>query len=315
MNIAVSACLLGEKVRFDGGHKHDRFVTDELGRYASFVPFCPEAIAFGTPRPSIRLVNMEDGYNIISNKNGTNLTKELQDKSYQELHKIAGTNLSGIIFKSKSPSCGMGSAKAYLENGFADSKADGIFVAICKEKFPLLPMEEEGRLQDDWLRENFIMQLFAYDSIEKLKESKPDMRAVVDFHTKNKFLLQAKDEKIYRVLGNIVGNHENLPLNELFANYEYNFKVAIAQKSSIKRNRNVLEHMSGFFKNELSSEEKEVLHEQIDEYAKKIVPIIVPLSTIKLYAKKHKTAYLLGQTFLEPYPKELALRSSLLSSK
>jgi len=315
VNIAVSACLLGEKVRFDGGHKHDRFVTDELGRYASFVPFCPEAIAFGTPRPSIRLVNMEDGYNIISNKNGTNLTKELQDKSYQELHKIAGTNLSGIIFKSKSPSCGMGSAKAYLENGFADSKADGMFVAICKEKFPLLPMEEEGRLQDDWLRENFIMQLFAYDSIEKLKESKPDMRAVVDFHTKNKFLLQAKDEKLYRVLGNIVGNHENLPLDELLTNYEYNFKVAIAKKSSIKRNRNVLEHMSGFFKNELSSEEKEVLHEQIEEYAKKIVPLIVPLSTIKLYAKKHKTAYLLGQTFLEPYPKELALRSSLLSSK
>lgn len=315
MNIAVSACLLGEKVRFDGGHKHDRFVTDELGKYASFVPFCPEAIAFGTPRPSIRLVNMEDGYNIVSNKNGTNLTKELQDKSYQELHKIAGTNLSGIIFKSKSPSCGIGSAKAYLENGFADSKADGMFVAICKEKFPLLPMEEEGRLQDDWLRENFIMQLFAYDAIEKLKESKPDMKAVVDFHTKNKFLLQAKDEKLYRVLGNIVGNHENLPFDELLANYEYNFKVAIAKKSSIKRNRNVLEHMSGFFKNELSSEEKEVLHEQIEEYAKKIVPLIVPLSTIKLYAKKHKTAYLLGQTFLEPYPKELALRSSLLSSK
>ncbi|MGE0737983.1 YbgA family protein [Sulfurimonas sp.] len=315
MNIAVSACLLGEKVRFDGGHKHDRFVTDELGKYASFVPFCPEAIAFGTPRPSIRLVNMEDGYNIISNKNGTNLTKELQDKSYQELHKIAGKNLSGIIFKSKSPSCGMGSAKAYLENGFADSKADGMFVAICKEKFPLLPMEEEGRLQDDWLRENFIMQLFAYDAIEKLKESKPDMKAVVDFHTKNKFLLQAKDEKLYRVLGNIVGNHENLTVETLFANYEYNFKVAIAKKSSIKRNRNVIEHMSGFFKNELSSEEKEILHEQIEEYAKKIVPIIVPLSTIKLYAKKHKTAYLLGQTFLEPYPKELALRSSLLSSK
>ncbi|MDP2893114.1 MAG: DUF523 and DUF1722 domain-containing protein [Sulfurimonas sp.] len=315
MNIAVSACLLGEKVRFDGGHKHDRFVTDELGRYASFVPFCPEAIAFGTPRPSIRLVNMEDGYNIISNKNGTNLTKELQDRSYQELHKIAGTNLSGIIFKSKSPSCGMGSAKAYLENGFADSKADGMFVAICKEKFPLLPMEEEGRLQDDWLRENFIMQLFAYDSIQMLKESKPDMRAVVDFHTKNKFMLQAKDEKIYRVLGNIVGNHENLPLNELFANYEYNFKVAISKKSSIKKNRNVLEHLSGFFKNELSKVEKENLHEQIEEYAKKLIPIIVPLSTIKLYAKKYEVEYLLGQTFLEPYPKELALRSSLLSSK
>ena len=117
------------------------------------------------------------------------------------------------------------------------------------------------------------------------------------------------------MLGNIVGNHENLPFQELFANYEHNFKVAIAKKSSIKRNRNVLEHMAGFFKNELSRVEKESLHEQIDDYAKKIVPIITPLSTIKLYAKKQNTAYLLGQTFLEPYPKELALRSSLLSSK
>lgn len=315
MNIAVSACLLGEKVRFDGGHKHDRFVTDELGRYASFVAFCPEAIAFGTPRPSIRLVNHEDKISVISNKTAEDLTPQLQEKSYFEANKIAAANLRGIIFKSKSPSCGMGSAKSYMENGYADSKTDGVFVTICREKFPLLPMEEEGRLQDMWLRENFVMQLFAYDAIEKLKESKPDMKSIVDFHTRNKFLLQAKDEKLYRVLGNIVANHEKLPLETLFENYAYNFKVAIAQKSSIKRNRNVLEHMSGFFKNELSSEEKEVLHEQIDEYAKKIVPLIVPLSTIKLYAKKHKTAYLLGQTFLEPYPKELALRSSLLSSK
>lgn len=315
MKIAVSACLLGEEVRFDGGHKHDRFVTDELGKYASFISFCPEAIAFGTPRPSIRLVNKEDSYRVISNKNGDDLTNELQDKSYQEFRKIVQNDLSGIIFKSKSPSCGMGSTKAYLENGFADSKADGLFVAICKEKFPLLPMEEEGRLQDDWLRENFIMQLFAYNSFEVLKKSNPTIKMLVDFHTKNKFLLQAKDEKIYRVLGNIVGNHEKLPFDELLSNYEYSFKVAISKKSSIGRNRNVLEHMSGFFKNELSSVEKETLHEQIEEYAQKIVPIVVPLSTIKLYAKKYNNEYLLGQVFLDPYPKELALRSSLLSSK
>ncbi len=315
MKIAVSACLLGEKVRFDGGHKNDRFITDELGKYASFAPFCPEAIAFGTPRPSIRLVNKESDYRVISNKNGDDLTDELIEKSYQEFYKIVQNDLSGIIFKSKSPSCGMGSAKAYLENGFADSKADGVFVAICKEKFPLLPMEEEGRLQDDWLRENFIMQLFAYNSFEVLKKSNPTIKMLVDFHTKNKFLLQAKDEKIYRVLGNIVGNHEKLPFDELLLNYEYSFKTAIAKKSSIKRNRNVLEHMSGFFKNELSSVEKVTLHEQIEEYAQKIVPIVVPLSTIKLYAKKYNNEYLLGQVFLDPYPKELALRSSLLSSK
>ncbi|MBE0514680.1 DUF523 and DUF1722 domain-containing protein [Sulfurimonas sp.] len=315
MKIAVSGCLLGEKVRFDGVHKHDRFVTDELGCYASFVPFCPEAIAFGIPRPSVKLVNRDDNIAVVSNKDGSDLTQKLLEKSYEEVHRIADEKLGGIIFKSRSPSCGLGSTVAYLENGFAGSKTDGVFASVCREKFPLLPMEEEGRLQDAWLRENFIMQLFAYDAIEKLKENKPTMKILVDFHIRNKFLLQAKDEKLYRVLGNIVGNHENLTFGTLFANYEQNFKVAIAQKSSIKRNRNVLEHMSGFFKNELSGVEKKALHEQIEEYAKKIVPIIVPLSTIKLYAKKHKIAYLLGQTFLEPYPKELALRSSLLSSK
>lgn len=315
MKIAVSACLLGENVRYDGGHKHDVFVTDELGRHASFVPFCPEAIAFGAPRPSVKLVNRDDNIAVISNKDDTDLTQKLLDKSNEEVHRIANEKLGGIIFKSRSPSCGLGSTVAFFDNGFAASKTDGIFASVCREKFPLLPMEEEGRLQDAWLRENFVMQLFAYDSIERLKENKPAMETVIDFHTRNKFLLQAKDEKLYRVLGNIVGNHENLPFDELFANYEQNFKVAISKKSSIKRNRNVLEHMAGFFKNELSGVEKEALYEQIDDYAKKMVPIITPLSTIKLYAKKYNTSYLLGQTFLEPYPKELALSPSLLGSK
>ncbi len=315
MNIAVSACLLGEKVRFDGGHKRDDFIIKHLSKYSSFTPFCPEAIAFGTPRPSIRLINQNGNYSVFTNKDAHDVTQPLLESSYEELHKISKEKLSGIIFKSRSPSCGMGSAKAYLENGFSDSKTDGVFVTLCREKFPLLPMEEEGRLLDDWLRENFIMQLFAYDSMELLKENSPTMAILVDFHTKNKFLLQAKDEKLYRVLGNIVGNHENLPFTEIFATYEYNFKVAIAKKSSIKKNRNVLEHMAGFFKNELSKLEKSILHEQIDEYAQKLVPIIVPLSTIKLYAQKYEVTYLLNQKFLEPYPKELALRSSLSSSK
>jgi uncharacterized protein YbbK (DUF523 family)/uncharacterized protein YbgA (DUF1722 family) len=315
MKIAVSACLLGENVRYDGGHKHERFVTDELGRYASFVPFCPEAIAFGTPRPSVKLVSRDDNIAVISSREGEDLTQKLLEKSYEEVHRIADENLGGIIFKSRSPSCGLGSTAVYLDNGSAASKTDGVFASVCREKFPLLPMEEEGRLQDARLRENFIMQLFAYNSIEKLKESNPSMKRLVEFHKKNKFLLQAKDEKLYRVLGNIAGNHENLSFEELFANYEYNYKVAIAQKSSIKRNRNVLEHMAGFFKNELSPLEKEMLHEQIREYAKKIVLVVVPLGTIKLYAQKYNISYLLDQTFLEPYPIEFALYSNLLNSK
>ncbi|MDD3475682.1 MAG: DUF523 and DUF1722 domain-containing protein [Sulfurimonas sp.] len=315
MHIAVSACLIGIKVRYDGGDRQSLFITNELAKYATFIPFCPEALAFGTPRPSVRLVKKDGEILVITNDGDIDLTKELLDKSNSELNNISTTNLSGIIFKARSPSCGLGSTKVQIDNSAQDSEVDGLFAGLCREKFPLLPMQEEGKLEDDWLRENFIMQLFAYNSFEVLKNNNPTMKMLVDFHMKNKFLLQAKDEKLYRVLGNIVANHEKLLFHELFSNYEYNFKLAISKKSSIKRNRNVLEHMSGFFKNELSSVEKEILHKQIDEYAQKIVPIIVPLSTIKLYAKKYNTSYILGQVFLEPYPKELALRSSLLSSK
>jgi uncharacterized protein YbgA (DUF1722 family)/uncharacterized protein YbbK (DUF523 family) len=315
MILAVSSCLLGEKIRFDGGHKHDRFITDELGKFATFVPFCPEHLAFGTPRPSVRLVKIGEETRVQSNKTGADLTESLREQSTHELTKLQTHQLSGIIFKSKSPSCGMKSAKLYLENGFCEGKEDGIFAAMCRDHFSLLPMEEEGRLEDPWLRENFVMQLFAYDAYERFKASNPALGDLVAFHTVHKFLLQAKDEKIYRELGNIVANREGRSLETLLTLYEFGFKTAISRKSSIKKTRNVLEHLSGFFKNELTSGEKETLHTQIDDFAHKIVPLIVPLSTIHLYAKKYDTRYLLEQSFLDPYPKTLALRSHINAGK
>lgn len=316
MKIAVSACLLGEKIRHDGGHKHNRFVTDELGKYAEFIPFCPEDIAFGTPRPSIRLVGEHASAPLISlNKAGSDVTVALSTASEDELGRLKFNRPVGIIFKSKSPSCGLKSAKLYHPNGNAFASTDGIFAAKCKEAFPLLPMEEEGRLQDPWLRENFVMQLFAYDAFERFKASGPTMKTLVGFHTVNKFMLQAKDEKLYRELGRIVGNHEAKPFDAVLVDYESGFKQAIAKKSSIKRTRNVLEHLAGFLKKVLVPEEKEILHEQIEEYAAGITPLVTPLSTIRLFAKKHDVSYLLEQTFLEPYPKELALRSHINSGK
>ncbi|MFY9143399.1 YbgA family protein [Sulfuricurvum sp.] len=315
MKIAVSACLLGEKIRFDGGHKHDRFITEELSRFAEFVPFCPEHLAFGTPRPSIRLLRLENQIYVHSNKDDTDLTERLIQTSRDELSKIAHTPLSGIIFKSKSPSCGMKSAKTYLDNGFCEGKEDGIFASMCRERYPLLPMEEEGRLQDAWLRENFVMQLFAYDAYEQFKASFPTVGDLVRFHTCHKFLLQAKDEQLYRELGNIVANRDALKDETLLAMYELGFKTAISRKSSIKRTRNVLEHMAGFFKNDLTKSEKEILHEQINDFTDKIIPLIVPLSTIALYAQKYDIRYLLDQTFLNPYPKTLALRSHIDAGK
>lgn len=315
MKIAVSACLLGENVRFDGGHKKFHFIVDELSRYASFVPFCPEHIAFGSPRESIRMVEMEGKFHIISNKTHSDLTDTLEDYSKQELKRIKDENIDGIILKSKSPTCGLGSSKVYLENGFANGKDDGVFARLCREEYGYFPIEEEGRLNDPWLRENFVMQLFAYKAFEDFKASDPQMKDLVKFHQTNKFLLASKDEALYRKLGQIVANHEKKAYEEVLKEYEHNFKKAISAKSSIKKTRNVLEHMAGFVKNFLSKEEKELLHEQIRDYANKIIPAIVPILTLKLYATKYKIDYLLEQTFLNPYPKDLALRSDIKSGK
>lgn len=316
MKIAVSGCLLGQEIRFNGGHSHDRFVTQDLGEYVEFVSFCPEHLAFGTPRPTVRLVeNEQEGYYVQSSDSNADVTEQLSHTSNHELKKLQKESISGIIFKSKSPSCGFGSAMVYRSNGYSKEKDDGIFVQMCKEKFPLLPMEEEGRLNDPWLRENFIMQLFAYDDFENFKETNPSMKHLVVFHQSYKFMLQAKSEMMYRELGQIVGNHDGLRFDELLRQYEILFKTAIAQKSSIGKNRNVLEHMAGFVKDKISDVEKEMLHEQIREYADKIVPLIAPLSRLHMFAKTYNAEYLLDQKFLHPYPKELALRSDIRSGK
>ncbi|MDP3118950.1 MAG: DUF523 and DUF1722 domain-containing protein [Sulfuricurvum sp.] len=315
MKIAVSGCLLGEKIRFDAGHKHNRFITDELGAFAQFVSFCPEHLAFGTPRPTVRLVKVNHSIRVHSNKTTQDLTDALMQTSHDELEKLEHEALCGIIFKSKSPSCGMKSAKLYLENGMSNGSEDGVFMHLCRERYPLLPMEEEGRLEDPWLRENFVMQVFAYDRFEKLKAASPALNDLVMFHTAHKFLLQAKDEQLYRELGNIVANRSGLSFEALLGQYELGFKTAISRKSSIKHTRNVLDHLAGFFKKELTKSEKKSLHDQISDYADKIIPLIVPLSTIQLYARKYDTKYLLEQTFLEPYPKTLALRSNIKSGK
>lgn len=288
MKIAVSGCLLGQSVRYDSGHKRDDFVMDELSRYAEYISFCPENMAFSNPRPSIRLVKNEDESLIVeSNKTGEDVGETLSKASKKDLDNIAMHDLRAIIFKSKSPSCGLNSAKIYQQNGYADSKGDGVFAAMCKEKFPLLPMEEEGRLCDAWLRENFVMQLFAYDGFEKFKEGAA-MKDLIEFHRVNKFMLQSKNDELYRKLGKIVGNHEDKKFEEILGDYELAFKTAIGKKSSKGKTRNVLEHMAGFLKNFLDAKEKAMLHEQIDDFAFKIVPLIVPLSTLKLYASKYE---------------------------
>ncbi len=316
MKLAVSSCLLGNEIRYNGGHKRDRFITDTLSKYAVYVPFCPEDPAFGTPREAIRLVETKDkGLQIETVKSGQNRHDALLKECDSECERIAREPLCGIIFQAKSPSCGFGSAKTYLENGYSSGKTDGVFVTTCKERFGNLPMEEEARLNDPWLRENFIMQIFAYSDMQDLAATIEKFAQLVDFHTRYKYLLLAKDEAAYRELGRIVANSEGLSLEQSVKRYKELFFQTIAVKSKISKTVNVLEHMAGFFKKQLTPEEKGELHTLIEDYKHKIIPLITVIATVKLLAKKHNVTYLLDQKFLDPYPKELALRSHVGSGK
>lgn len=314
LKIAVSACLLGEPIRYDKTGQRDRFITDKLGKYASFIPFCPEHLAFGTPRETIRIV-LEDGHkNVITVFSKNDVTQAMNDAVAHELHKIQSEEICGIILKSKSPSCGLGSTK-YYNGAMSEGKKDGLFAFTCKEHFVDFPIEEEARLIDPWLRENFVMQLFAYEDALQLHKNIKTMQELVTFHTAYKFLLQSKHEGNYRLLGKIVANHDKKSLKEITQEYLALFKQTIAHKGSIGKTVNVLQHMVGFFKKELSSSEKQELHMQIEEFRDEITPLISVMSTIEFLAKKYNTTYLLGQKFLNPYPKDLSLRSMIQEGK
>ncbi|WP_041961878.1 YbgA family protein [Sulfurospirillum cavolei] len=314
LKLAVSACLLGEQIRYDKTAQRDRFITDKLGKYASYVPFCPEHLAFGTPRETIRIVQESERKKVITVFSKNDVTEAMNEAVEHELRKIQSEPICGIILKSKSPSCGLGSTK-YYSGAISEGKKDGLFAFTCKEHFVDFPIEEEARLLDPWLRENFVMQLFAYEDAMKLQQNIKSMQELVAFHTAYKFLLQSKHEGNYRLLGKIVANHDKKSLQEITQAYLTLFKQTIAHKSTIAKTVNVLQHMVGFFKKELTSAEKQELHLQIEEFRDEIVPLIAVMNTVEFLAKKYEVHYLLGQKFLNPYPKDLALRSVIQEGK
>ncbi|RXJ94850.1 hypothetical protein CRV00_05825 [Malaciobacter molluscorum] len=313
MLLAVSSCLLGNNVRYDGTNQKNRFILNTLAKYAQFTSFCPEHLALGTPRETIRIVN-DDELKLTTVFSKEDVTTKVFDASKKEIENIKKQPICGIILKAKSPSCGFGSTK-YYEKGMPQGKKDGVFAVMCKEQFKYIAIEEEARLNDPWLRENFIMQIFAYDDMKKLEENISKFNDIVEFHTSYKYLLQSKNETLYRELGKIVANHEHKPLEEVVKNYSELFIQAIDTKSKISKTANVLEHMAGFFKKELTTLEKQELQELIKQYKEKIIPLITVIALIKLLSVKYNKEFLLKQKFLHPYPDELALRSDVKSGK
>ncbi len=310
IKIGISTCLLGEKVRYDGGHKLDRFLTETLGQYVEYVPVCPEVeCGLPIPRESMHLEGNPDFPRLITSHTKQDLTERMVQWAQKRVLELEKKDLCGFIFKSHSPSSGMERIRVYNERGMPVKKGIGIFARIFMEHFPLLPVEDEGRLHDPKLRENFIERIFTLKRWRKLLTTKETPGSLVDFHTKHKLLILSHSPKHHQMMGRLVGQAKNLPLNELYSQYQSLFLESLRLKTTYKKNANVLQHMMGYFREELSSDEKKELLEIIELYRKGYIPLILPLTLINHYVRKYDQPYLKEQVYLNPHPIELQLRN------
>ncbi len=318
MKLGVSACLIGAPCRYDGVSSSDKFVIGTLQTYFDMVAYCPETIIWGSPRTAVRQVQTESGDLRImtSTKNPIDVTDELEEVSTKCANKIQDDDLCGFILKSSSPTCGLERVKVYKPfNAPSVKQGVGVFAKQIKEKYPYLPVEEEGRLIDAWLRENFLMQIFAYQDLHNFLKSNPSFNDLVIFHTSYKYLIYSKAQKSYTTLGRIVANKEKKQLDEILLEYKEEFLKAISLKGNVNKTYNVLLHMFGYFKKLITKEEKEDILQALQEFKDKIIPLIAVMKIINLYVKRFDVQYLKVQKFLNPYPKELSLRSDIKAYK
>ena len=310
IKLGISTCLLGENVRFDGGHKLDRYLTDTLGQFVEYVPVCPEVeCGFGVPRESFRLVGDPGNPRLVTSRTNQDHTERMAAWAKKRVAELEKENLCGFIFKSGSPSSGMERVRMYDHNGVPSKVGVGIFARIFMDHFPLLPVEEEGRLHDPRLRENFIERLFALKRWRDGLKEKPSLKALVAFHTRNKLLLLAHSPQHHRQMGRLVAGGRELPLKELYARYQEIFLEALQLKTTNKKHTNVLMHMLGYFKGQLSAGEKQEMLELIEQYRLEALPIVVPMTLMSHYVRKYNESYLKEQTYLQPHPAELHLRN------
>lgn len=309
ITIGVSSCLLGNEVRYDGGHKHDRYITETLGRYLSFVPVCPEVeCGLPIPREAMRLVGEVDRPRLVTNKTGVDHTDRMLTWARKKVAELEKENLCGFIFKNRSPSSGMERVKVYDGNNVPRAVGVGIFARAFKDHFPLLPTEEEGRLHDPLLRENFIEQIFVYQRWREVADT-PTAAKLISFHTTHKLLLMAHSEKHTREMGRLMAQAGSLELDTFIERYQELLMAAMSLKPTTKKHVNVLQHMMGFFKKLISADEKQELLSVIEQFRNNIVPLIVPVTLINHYIRKYQEPYLMQQLYLNPHPLELKLRN------
>ena len=307
VRIGLSSCLLGETVRYDGGHKRDPYLVETLGRLVEWVPVCPEAeLGLGTPREPIRLVRhpgQTDGVRLVS-RSGVRLTGRMRRFARSRVRALAKADLSGYILKKDSPSCGMERVKVWADGDgrAAERNGRGIFAAELLRHFPNLPVEEEGRLHDPVLRENFLERVSAYRRLRALLSIRWNVGGLVGWHTAQKLSLMAHSPVRYRELGRLVAEAAEIPRAELARRYEDEFMSAMRIPATRARHTNALMHAVGHFKRGLDTASRDELLAVLEDYRLGLVPRIVPLTLVRHHARRLEVQYLLGQTYLHPHP-------------
>ena len=310
IRVGISSCLLGEAVRYDGGHKLDAYVTGVIGPHVDWVPVCPEVeMGLGVPREALRLVGDAGAPRLVTVKTGVDHTERMRAWAERRVDALRAMDLDGYVLKGKSPSCGMERVRVYTEAGMPSRSGPGLFARALADALPRLPVEEEGRLNDPRLRESFVVRVFCHHRWRQLVRRRAHHADLVAFHARHKFLLMAHSEPHMRALGRLVARPAPARFADRLDEYADGFFAALRVHATPRKHTNVLEHIAGFLREHLDRRDRDELHGTIADYHRGLVPLIVPLTLLKHHVGRSPLAYLQGQVYLEPHPKELMLLS------
>ena len=310
IKVGVSACLLGEQVRYDGGHKRDRYVSEVLGEFFSFVPVCPEVeLGLGVPRETLRLVRGKRGIELVAPASSSDHTDRMQRFARRRVAELRRLGLCGYILKEGSPSCGMERVRTYTPAGTPAPSSRGRFAEALLSALPLLPVEEEGRLCDPALRESFVERVFAYHRLRALFDARWTVGQLTAFHVAEELLLMAHVPKAVSDLGRIVGRAKRLGRREVAERYQHGYMSALARRASRARHANVLQHMLGYLGDRIDRGDEKEIVEAIEAFRRGRSPLLLPLTLVRRHVRRHRIEYLAGQSYLEPHPYELELRN------
>jgi uncharacterized protein YbgA (DUF1722 family)/uncharacterized protein YbbK (DUF523 family) len=310
IRIGISTCLLGEKVRYDAGHKHDSYITGTLGNYFEWLPVCPEVeYGLSVPREPMHLVGEPSSPRLVNIRTGIDHTEGMRQWAGKRLRQLEKEELCGFIFKSRSPSSGIGGVKIYSAEGMPVARGTGIFGGAFMHHFPLIPVIDEGRLHNPELRENFIEQVFVYKRWKDFLMKRSALSDFIAFHTNLKLLILSHSPKHYRTLGTLVAEAKGRQKEKLYGDYISILMEGLRLIATVKKNTNVLLHITGYFKGLLTSDDKRELLDIIDRYHNGYIPLVVPIVLLNHYVRKFDEPYLKSQFYLNPHPVELMLRN------